>query len=124
MEQLTKNFNLSEFKCKCGCEMTRPIIIELTDLAYNLQKLRDAVNKPIKVTSGYRCPHYNLQIKGAKESKHMLGKAADIQIDGMSPKEVKKEIEKLIKAKQMREGGIGVYSTFTHYDGRGSKVRW
>jgi zinc D-Ala-D-Ala carboxypeptidase len=33
---------------------------------------------PLKVTSGYRAPHVNLRIGGAKSSQHLRGEAADV----------------------------------------------
>ena len=93
-------------------------------LAENLQILRDTLEIPIRVISGYRSPAYNTKIGGAKRSQHMLAKAADIKIAGMTPAEVKAAIEKLIKSGDMHPGGVGLYTTFTHYDVRGRNARW
>ena len=54
----------------------------------------------------------------------MTAKAADIKVSGMSPKEVKDVIVDLIKQGKMHPGGIGLYTTFTHYDVRGRNARW
>ena len=43
-----------------------------------LDPLREAYGKPIRVNSGYRSPALNKALKGAKNSHHMLGMAADI----------------------------------------------
>lgn len=43
-----------------------------------LQPIRDKWKKPIKVTSGYRCPQLNIRLKGASSSAHLKGLAADI----------------------------------------------
>lgn len=43
-----------------------------------LDPLREAYGKPITVTSGYRCPKLNTAVKGAKNSQHIKGQAADI----------------------------------------------
>lgn len=43
-----------------------------------LDPLREAYGKPITVTSGYRCPKLNTAVKGAKNSQHVTGQAADI----------------------------------------------
>ena len=43
-----------------------------------LDPLREAYGKPITVTSGYRCPKLNTAVKGAKNSQHVKGQAADI----------------------------------------------
>jgi len=93
-------------------------------LCENLQVLRDHLGKPIRVISGYRSPKYNRKIGGARRSQHMLAKAADIKISGMTPAEVKAEIVALIKAGKMKSGGVGLYRTFTHYDVRGRNARW
>ena len=94
------------------------------ELAKNLQVLREHVDRPIKVISGYRTPKYNRRIGGARRSQHMLAKAADIKIKGIAPSEVKQIIISLIKEGKMKKGGIGLYRTFTHYDTRGRNARW
>jgi hypothetical protein len=43
-----------------------------------LDPLREAYGKPIRVTSGYRCPQLNRLVGGAPNSQHMRGEAADI----------------------------------------------
>jgi uncharacterized protein YcbK (DUF882 family) len=93
-------------------------------LCENLQVLRDYIDKPIRVISGYRSKKYNTRIKGARRSQHMFAKAADIKISGMKPKEVKALIELLIKEGKMHKGGVGIYRTFVHYDVRGWNARW
>ena len=122
--KLEENFSLSEFRCKDGTEVPEDLMDNVRVLAKNLQVLRDHVGKPIIIISGYRTPKYNRRIGGARKSQHMLAKAADIKIRGMSPKEVKATIVKLIKEGKMQPGGIGLYTTFTHYDIRGWNARW
>jgi len=114
--KLTENFNLSEFESKDGAEMPQEVLINITKLACNLQRLRDALNRPIRINSGYRSPSHNEAIGGVKNSKHTKGKAADIVVEGLSPKRVKRAIESLILDGEMLQGGIGLYDTFIHYD--------
>ena len=121
--QLTKNFNLSEFN-KHNFALNETVLRNIQALANNLQVLRDEVKKPIKITSGYRSPEHNAKVGGVKSSRHITGEAADFKIAGMTPKEVAAVIEKLIAAGKMEEGGLGTYSTWTHYDCRRSKARW
>lgn len=121
---LTKNFKLEEFKCKDGSPVPEELVPYTLELAQNLQVLRDLVDKPIRVISGYRSKKYNTRIKGARRSQHMLAKAADIKIAGMEPKDIKELIEKLIKDGKMKKGGVGLYRTFVHYDIRGYNARW
>ena len=121
--KLTTNFNLSEFN-KHGFVISDTVFQNIFALAKNLQVLRDEVGKPIKITSGYRSPEHNAKVGGVKSSKHITGEAADFKIAGMTPKQVTAVIEKLIAAGKMEEGGIGIYSTWVHYDHRNVKARW
>jgi len=49
-----------------------------------LQPAREALGKPIKITSGYRSPDLNKTIGGSRTSQHMKGEAADIELVGGS----------------------------------------
>ena len=122
--QLTNNFNLDEFRFKDGAEFPDDVIINLQFLALNLQVLRDEIQSPIKINSGYRSPEHNKKIGGAKHSYHVRGMAADIQSDQYTPKELFNIIERLIQENKMTEGGLKAYSNFLHYDFRGTKSRW
>ena len=122
--KLTENFSLWEFRCRDGTDVPEDLMENVKLLCENLQVLRDHIGKPIRVISGYRSPKYNRRIGGAKRSQHMLAKAADIKVTGMAPAEVKAEIVKLIKEGKMKSGGVGLYTTFTHYDVRGRNARW
>jgi|TARA_R110000822_G_scaffold309217_1_gene438332 uncharacterized protein YcbK (DUF882 family) len=122
--QLTKNFSLSEFACNDGSITPPPVIDKLKILAKNLEVLREYLDKPIKVNSGYRSPLYNIRIGGAKTSQHLFGKASDIVVDGYTPKQVFDAIETLQARGQMAIGGLKAYGTFTHYDIRGHVARW
>jgi uncharacterized protein YcbK (DUF882 family) len=121
--KLTTNFNLSEFN-KHNFTITDTIFQNIFELAKNLQVLRDEVKKPIKITSGFRDPSFNKKIGGATQSRHITGEAADLKIEGYTPKQVAAIIEKLIAAGKMKQGGLGIYSTWIHYDVRGTAARW
>ena len=122
--KLEKNFSLHEFKCKDGTEVPKDLIDNVKLLAENLQVLRDHIQKPIIVISGYRTLEYNTKIDGAKRSLHLVAKAGDIVVPGLTSLEIKNTILQLIKEGKMKEGGIGIYSTFVHYDVRGWPARW
>lgn len=123
--QLTKNFNLQEFDCKDGTKVPVEFIHNAQKVADNLQVLRDYLGVPVRITgSGYRTAKHNKKVGGAKFSQHLTASGADINADGYTPKELAKEIEKLIKEGKMKQGGIGIYSNFVHYDIRGTKARW
>jgi uncharacterized protein YcbK (DUF882 family) len=124
MAKITNNFSLQEFNSKCRRPIPNRVLPNIIELAKNLQVLRDAVGKSITITSGYRSPEHNAKIKGAKNSQHITGMAADIKVTGMTPKEVALVIEGLIESGKMNQGGIGIYPSWVHYDIRGTKARW
>ena len=124
MAKITKNFSLEEFKCKDGSDIPNTALLNIVELAKNLQVLRDAIGKPITINSGYRSPKYNAKIGGVKNSQHVKGKASDLRVAGVTPKELALIIEGLIESGKMKQGGIGIYPNFTHYDIRGVKARW
>lgn len=90
--QLSKNFHLREFvqsqtALRRGIDNTPPsaVVAALRMLCLMvLEPLRDAVGRPIVITSGYRSPELNRAIGGAKKSQHMLGEAADFEAPGVS----------------------------------------
>lgn len=45
---------------------------------YVLIPVRNRINMPIIISSGYRCPRLNSAVKGAARSYHMFGRACDI----------------------------------------------
>jgi len=59
--------------------------IYLADLCnFYLEPVRSLVARPLRVTSGYRCPELNTLIGGARYSAHIDGRAADIKVKGLS----------------------------------------
>ena len=57
-------------------------------LIYCLQPIRSLINKPIYITSGYRCAKLNKLVKGAINSQHLFGCAVDFKVDSMKPSEI------------------------------------
>ena len=54
-------------------------VVNMTALVDNvLDPLREAYGKPIRVNSGFHCPALNKKVKGASNSDHLRGMAADI----------------------------------------------
>jgi len=121
---LTNDFTLKEFECNDGTEIPQKYIDNVKELAKNLQVLREEIGLPISINSSYRHPEYNKRIGGAKFSQHLTASASDIVVRDMTPKKVAKTILKLIKNGKMKEGGVGLYNGFVHYDIRGTKARW
>jgi uncharacterized protein YcbK (DUF882 family) len=117
MMKLSGDFSRSEFKCNCGKCDYDTVDSELIDV---LQSLRNFMGVQIRITSGNRCPEYNQIIGGAKSSYHIRGRAADIQVEGVSPSVIQGYLNNAYPDKF----GIGSYSSFTHIDTRTKKARW
>ena len=120
--QLSTNFKSTEFDCNgYGC-CTETVIDE--DLVKILQEIRTHFNKPVNISSAYRCEKHNSSIANAsKQSKHVYGMAADIVVTGVDPVEVAKYAESIGVL------GIGLYDTdtdghFVHVDTRTTKSFW
>lgn len=72
----TRNFSLKEFECRhCHHQEIAQSLIELC------QKIRDYVNIPIRINSGWRCKYYNQVCGGVFNSYHVQGLAADLSCD-------------------------------------------
>jgi len=112
--RVSEHFKISEFKCNDG---SQEIMLEY-ELVKLLQKLRWVVGKPIKINSGYRTKTYNHKVGGSPRSQHLLGRAADIVVEGYTPSQIAE------LADQLGFDGIGIYDTFCHVDVRGYKARW
>ena len=46
--------------------------------------MREKIDKPIIITSGYRCPELSKAIGSSENSQHCKGEAVDIEAFGMS----------------------------------------
>lgn len=80
-----KHFKLEEFKCQCGGKYCTGYPAELNkDLVSYLDNMRTHYTKSCKVISGLRCKKHNKASSGSTNSRHMKGKAADIQITTIS----------------------------------------
>ena len=111
---LSDNFDLREFACNDGSDkvIVHPSLVAL------LQAIRNHYGKPVRINSAYRTEEYNASVGGAPNSKHKLGMAADIVVDGVEPEDIAELAEEYFV------GGIGMYNTFTHLDVYGSLRRW
>jgi len=52
-------------------------------LLAKLVELRNTLERPVYITSGYRCPKYNQKVGGVVSSYHCIGLAADITVKDM-----------------------------------------
>ena len=121
--QLAPAFKVREFRCRDGSDT---IMVDEA-LVVLLQAIREHFNKPITITSGYRTGTHNTAVGGSKSSQHLLGKAADIQVAGVSVEDVAAYAESLMPD----WGGVGRYPVkagrtkgWVHVDTRAKKSRW
>jgi len=113
---LSEHFNSAEFVAPG--DPVRPsedVLERLKDLCeLALEPLREALGRPIKVSSGYRSAVYNKKIGGAPGSQHCAGIAADIVMANDAEQLKAAAIASNIPG----IGGIGIYPGrgFIHVD--------
>lgn len=116
-KQITPHFKVREFACSDGSD----VVFVATSLVDILEAIRVHFGRPVTVTSGYRTVSYNAGLKNSsKKSQHCNGLAADIKVEGHTPKEVYDYACSLLGD----HGGVGIYNTFVHVDVRASKSRF
>jgi uncharacterized protein YcbK (DUF882 family) len=115
MGDLSEHFNRAEFRCKCGqcdCDTIDAATLQL------LEDLRAHYDAPIVINSGHRCAAHNAFVGGAASSQHLVGRAADIVVQGVPAHEVYELLD------PVHPGGLGRYDSFTHVDTRNYRARW
>lgn len=109
---------LGEINHLLRCHYTnevRQIDPKVLDLLSNIQAVAGQ-GKQTKIISGYRSPSYNDHLRDmgrrgvASQSLHMKGLALDINLPGMSTREI------FQLAKSFGVGGVGHYPEFVHID--------
>lgn len=117
-KRLSPHFRVREFHSKHDSSDIVKVDEKLLTL---LENIRNHTGKPVHINSGYRSPEYNATLKNASpRSQHCNGKAADIWVEGVTPKQIADIAECYLGS----SGGIGIYKTFTHVDVRTSCARW
>lgn len=84
-QMVSRSFRLSEFlrsetAVRRGLDNTPPaaVLANLTNvLGPGMQRVRDLLETPVQITSGYRSPEVNRAVGGSSASQHTLGLAAD-----------------------------------------------
>ena len=86
---VAEKYNISNIPDKKSLDNMLTLIIEC------LQPIRNYIDKPMIISSGYRSPRLNGHplINGAQNSQHVTGQAVDFTVKGLTPKQV---IEKVI----------------------------
>lgn len=111
---MNRFFQRSEFACKCGCGYDTVD----AELLKRLTIIRQRFG-PVTISSGCRCVTHNEREGGSPKSQHLLGRAADIKVIGVSPREIYEFYDESFPT-----GGAHAYETFTHVDTRNHRARW
>jgi hypothetical protein len=96
MGDLTEHFSKHELKCSCCGLMNVKGRLLLT-----LEAIREAVNLPVNIECGSRCPARNEAVGGVRDSGHLTGEAADIWVDRLSNRELGLVIKDLYREKKL-----------------------
>lgn len=120
-KQLSPHFGSIEFTCPCSI---RTCVMQhiSRDLVANLETVRATLGVPVKVTSGFRCPAYQAELKArgyetaVGVSQHELGNAADVRCPAKH--------DELVKLCESLFDAVGVARSFVHVDTRPGKRRW
>ena len=87
--EVAEKYNISNIPDKKSLDNMLTLIIEC------LQPIRNYVNKPMIISSGYRSPRLNGHplIQGKDNSQHITGQAVDFTIKGMTPKQIIEKVK-------------------------------
>ena len=93
--QLTEHFTLDEFtrssianRLKIDNSVPDELMPNIQLTAIKLELVRQALGKPVVITSGYRCPELNKRVGGASTSAHTKGLAVDFHSSYGAPKQI------------------------------------
>lgn len=93
--KLTEHFTLEEFtrsltasRLKIDNSVPADLMPNVQLTAIKLEFVRQALGKPINITSGYRCPALNARVGGVSTSAHTKGLAVDFRSSYGTPKEI------------------------------------
>ena len=108
----TKNFKAAELKCSCcGADGVKQWALD------KIQAVRDDANRPLVLTSAYRCANHPDEAKKPKPGQHKKGVGFDIKVNNGVERMQLVELGIKHGAK-----GIGVARGFVHLDWRNSSV--
>lgn len=76
-KELCLGLTHAEFRCRCDYKECRhtPVFIPLLEI---YERFRKALNVPLNIGCGYRCPRHNFDVGGVPRSKHMSSRAIDV----------------------------------------------
>lgn len=116
-------FTREEFRCQCKGKYCDGFPAEPEEkLVRTVDEIRRRLGVPVSIVdaggSGVRCPKHNTAVRGAVNSEHLYGRAADLH-SSASPSRMKAVAEEVMG----QSGGIGLYDWGIHVD-TGKYSRW
>ena len=119
MGDLTRHFSRHEVRCPCGCgrdSVDHETIIQL-------DHERHYWGVETIITSGFRCEGHNREVGGSKDSQHLLARALDSVIHGVTLR----QRYDYYQSRWPGRYGIGIYpaDNMLHLDTRSNgPARW
>lgn len=104
-------FQREEFRCPCGKCGGFPREPE-EKLVHLAEKVRLHFSLPVTISSGVRCAAHNERVGGVANSRHLMGKAVDFSVRGVSAERVLSYVKGL---KNVRYA-YGIDGSFVHMD--------
>lgn len=112
-EPSARNFPVDELRCQCDrCLGVMPNEVDPEALEA-LQRVRDTFNKPMVLTSAYRCADHPVEARKPSPGRHHDGLAFDVAVPWGRDR---MQLVELALAEGFR--GFGFAETFLHVDYR------
>lgn len=115
--KITANFTLEEL-CNTSCHLDNtPGTKQIINLCFGanniLQPLRNYLDKPITINSGYRSVQVNKAVGGVSNSQHITGCAADIRISPLDMVKVMTWLKNCEYCDQVLQGKSFIHVSWT-----------
>lgn len=108
---ITHNFSVKEFLCKChdpNCEAKNPALIQIDQVEF-LQSAREDYGAIMSISSGLRCVPWNIKMGGMDSSSHLTFAMDIVCSDSFNRR-------RMIEALLYRFKRIGIAKNFIHVD--------
>lgn len=115
-------FSLSDMSSKDGVTVPYSIrgnaneVLGYVDIIRSYIKHKYGNNVDVILSSGFRSISHNADIGGEPNSRHCCAEATDLHPVGITASQLYNAILELINLKLIKNGGVGKYDTFVHYD--------